>query len=409
MFIHPGDMPVTVGGQNAAAGRNGVLLADWKDGNSAIGVKELNNGERTAHFGAFGRPDGSSTGMLLRNMVGWVAGGIPSPKIPAFNHVWGDNGLYTVDLALLDDDMGYVWDAAANLPVAALPGASLAHRYISVAVNNVEPMIASDGGSGIEAFIAAEACLRVTGTAGNTVSLGVWTDGVLSSSVSVTRIGGDPNPPIEKCGMVRVDVMAPHSYAVELTYAAPAGGSNPTWLIFSPWREPVTPGHGTITIKYDFDAAGTITESLPNLKRDLLAGGDGAKIDLVAEASDMGTDDLAFVWQASLGTLPKDCSSCEVVVHVHHNSGTATTTSSLDVPELLGFSEPYFDRAANSVRSPVGTTNFRVRDTAVLSFTPGIYYVTLIVLDDDNTRGYPSLQDFGRDGVDIEFVVLDLR
>jgi len=36
-----------------------------------------------------------------------------------------------------------------------------------------------------------------------------------------------------------------------------------------------------------------------------------------------------------------------------------------------------------------------------------IYYVVLIVLDDDNTRGYPS--DFLNDGIDMEFILLDLR
>src|SRR2546426_1050261 len=77
MFIHAGRQALTVGGNNNAAGVNGVLLSNWKDGTSGVGIKELLNGKRTAHFGAFANPIGTSTGKLLRNLVGWVAGGIP--------------------------------------------------------------------------------------------------------------------------------------------------------------------------------------------------------------------------------------------------------------------------------------------------------------------------------------------
>ena len=114
MFIHAGRQALTVGGNNNAAGVNGVLLANWKDGTSGVGTKELLNGKRTAHFGAFANPTGDSTGMLLRNLVGWVAGGIPSPKIAPFTHTYGDNGVYNVDLMAIDDDMGWTWDAVNN-------------------------------------------------------------------------------------------------------------------------------------------------------------------------------------------------------------------------------------------------------------------------------------------------------
>ena len=409
MFIHPGNMPLTVGGQNAAAGRNGQLLARWMDGNPAVGVKELNNGMRTAHFGAFGRPDGADTPMLLRNAVGWVSGGIPSPKIPTFTHTWGDNGIYTVDFMAIDDDMGFVWDAGSNSPMEALPGASLSHRFVEVAVENVEPRITG----GIEAFIAAEVCVRVTGQEGNTVSLDLFTDGAWTTSVSTTRMNGDPNPPTEKCGLLRIDVTAPHTFSADLTYANPEGGSNPTWLIISPWREPITPGHGTVTYKYDLETAGTTSLALPTLKQDLFAKGDGAKIDFAAEAYDPGTDDLAFAWvfgNTGLDPYLGDCVDCTYAIHVHHNSGIARTDGTLADPQHLGFTESFFDVFTNSVRSPTGTMDFRVRDTAVHAFTADqlVYFVVLIVLDDDNTRGYPSTQGFASDGVDMEFVYVNL-
>jgi hypothetical protein len=214
--------------------------------------------------------------------------------------------------------------------------------------------------------------------------------------------------------MVRVDVTAPHTYAATLDYANPAGGSNPTWLIFSPWREPVTPGHGTVSYKYDFDAAGTINAALPTLKTDLFDKGQGAKIDFVAEAWDAGTDDLAFFW--SWGTVDgmpyavPNPTDAVYTIHVYHNDGAARTDGALSGPQYLGYSESFFDRTANTGRSPMGTTGFRVRDTAVHAFDlqQSVYYVMLLVLDDDNTRGYASA--FApNDGVDMQFIVVDLR
>src|SRR3972149_4764630 len=46
-LIYSGDYALTVGGGGMAAGQNGVLLADWSGGQSAIGVKELSNGARS--------------------------------------------------------------------------------------------------------------------------------------------------------------------------------------------------------------------------------------------------------------------------------------------------------------------------------------------------------------------------
>ena len=411
-FIHSGDYKVSRGGRNNAAGADGVLLADWTDGNSAVGVKELNNGMRTVHVGMFGMPQGSQSGMLWRNALGWASGGIPSPKIPAFTHTFGDNGVYTIDLMAIDDDMGYEWDFGANEPMAVLD-TEISHRLVEVAVDNVEPTIVpkSGTGGGIEAFIATQVCIRISGQAGNSVTADVYEDGVLAASVTATRESGSPNPETEKCGLLKVDVLAAHDYSVDLTYSRPNGGSNPTWLIFSPWRDPVSPGHGTISQKYDFSAAGTISVDLPNLKRALVDSGLGAKIDFSAEAYDPGTDDLAFLWAwGTEDSVPYEISSLSVyTIHVYHNSGDTRTDGALETPQFLGFSEPYFDRDANDERSPMGTMDFRVRDTAVHAFSGGqdLYYVFLLVLDDDNSRGYPST--FLHDGIDVEFLVVDLR
>ncbi|HEV8595568.1 MAG TPA: hypothetical protein VGR51_08580 [Thermoplasmata archaeon] len=417
-FIHDGKDPIAVGGNNAAAGTTGVLLAEWAaDGNTAVGVKELNNGVHTVHFGGWHAPVGADWRQLVRNMIGFAYGNIPSPKVPTFTHTWGDNGIYTVDISLIDDDMGFVWDFANNEPQQVVPGPGLAHRFVTVAVDNTDPVIQQT----LQAFIAAQVCIRISGTAGNTVTANVFIDGSLSSSVSVTRTGSSPNPTDDKCGLLKLDVMALHSVSASLTYIAPMGGSNPTWLVIQPWRSPINPGHGTVTYKYDFGGgSSTVNQPLPNLVSDLVEGGQGAVVDFAASAVDAGSDDLAFLWQfggafaaypdPSTGTCPVtvDPRTCAVAIHVFHDDGTPRTNGVLMGPHFLGFGEPYFDRAANTGRSPGGTTNVNVQDTVQHSFAGGIYYVTLTVLDDDNTRGYTSVQNFGHDGVDMEFLVIYL-
>jgi hypothetical protein len=416
-IIFSGNYPLTVGGKNNAAGMNGILLAKWSGGQMAVGVKTLLNGARDAHFGAWATPAGADTPMLLRNLIGWVSGGLPSPKIPDFTHVWGDNGIYTVTITAIDDDMGFVWDAAANAPVQVLFGQGtgfLSERKVTVSVDNVDPTIQTGaGGAGFGAFIATKVCLRVSGQAGNTVTANIFADGVLVGTTTVTRQdNGGPNPTTDKCGLFKIDVMGTgtHTYSADLVYQQPNGGSNPTWLIFQPWREPITPGHGTVTLKVDLSAPGTTVVPLPTLKQDLIAGGQGAKIDFQAEASDPGTDDLAFfwIWGAGGAYVPGSPTS-DYTIHVWHNDGGAMANGVLAGTQFLGFTEPYFDRTANTGRSPFGTENFDVRDTATHSFSGGqaLYYVTLIVLDDDNARGYAS-HFAPNDGTDMAFFVINL-
>jgi len=349
--------------------------------------------------------------MLVRNAVGYAAGGIPTPKITPFTYTYGDNGVYTPRLELIDDDMGYVWDTATNQPRAVLPEAFMAQRSMTVTVDNVDPLIRAKP----EAFIAAEVCLRVSGTGGNTVTAEGLVDGLsVGVAVSVTREGGSPNPATEKCSLLKVDVFARHTYEFVLDYSAPMGGSNPTWLVIAPWRQPVNPGHGTVTEKYDqFNGVDTtVTTQLPTLKQDLLESGQGAPVDFVAEACDVGSDDLAFFWQwGTVSGVPYDPNALSSVytIHVFHNDGTARTNGVLSTPDQLGFSEPYFNQAANTGMSPIGPTNRCYRDNSVHAFdmSQPIYYVTLIVLDDDNGRAYPS--HFATSGTDMTFLVLDLR
>jgi len=470
MFIHAGRQALSIGGNNNALGVNGVLLANWKDGTSAVGTKELLNGKRTAHFGAFANPTGDSTGMLLRNLVGWVAGGIPSPKIAPFTHTYGDNGVYNVDLMAIDDDMGWTWDVANNVPMQAIPEISMSHRAIAVTVDNVDPTIDTSAAGGMQAYIAANACLRISGNQWSTATLKMYTDGAVTTTVKVTRTPGSPNSQA-KCALMRIDVLATHTWKSTVEFTPLAGktsGSNPFWVIFDPWRK-ITPGHGTTvfsgTFKVQNPANWLKSMDLPNLRRNLFDSGRGAPVEFAATAGDPGTDDLAFVWQWGDGTPD--------TINIHKNLDGSVSKGVLADTQHLGFGEPFFDRAANSIRSPAGTMGFTVRDTSTHivrvdgdrdggddceednhcgdgrhegryeddrdhdgdwkqandrdcgfgehgdhdgdhehddddcgDSAPQVMWVVLIVLDDDNSRGYTST--FFHDGTDMEFVVAQL-
>ncbi|TLZ65699.1 MAG: hypothetical protein E6K16_02525 [Methanobacteriota archaeon] len=239
-------------------------------------------------------------------------------------------------------------------------------------------------------------------------------------------------------------------------------------MIFDPWRK-ITPGHGTTvfsgTFKVQNPANWLKSMDLPNLRRNLFDSGRGAPVEFAATASDPGTDDLGFVWRWSDGTPD--------TVNIHKNLDGSVSKGVIADPQHIGFGEPFFDRAANTIRSPSGTMHFTVRDTATHVVkvdrdhdgdddcnedhdnngngdcgdgrhegryeddrdhdgdwahandrdcsgdhehddddcnddggVPQVMWVVLIVLDDDNSRGYTS--PFAHDGTDMEFLVAQL-
>jgi len=275
-------------------------------------------------------------------------------------HTYGDNGLYNVDLQLIDDDMGWGWDAAANEPMA-ITGleTTISHNYVPVEIFNEDPLIAT---STIQAYLASNVCLRVAGKEWGNVVLKFFSDGVQTGSVQVTRTPGSPNSQA-KCTLVRLDVLARHTFSSTVEFTPLSGktsGSNPFWVIIDPWRK-ANPGHGTTvfsgTFKVQNPAGWVKNMALNNLVRHVFDSGRGAPVEFAATASDPGTDDLAFVWMWEDGT--------KQTVQVHMNADASVHLSSISDPQHLGFGEPYFDRAANTGRSPAGTIHFTVRDTAV--------------------------------------------
>src|SRR3970282_1654650 len=201
--IASGDYPLTARAQ---------LIADWDNGNSAIGVKELPNGARSVNVGAFSGTSTTAMGgdavRFLRNAITWSSHTVvPTNLLPTQAHVFGDNGLYNVDLQVIDDDMGLGWGPGTNQPVA-IPGLTptVSHTVIPVEIENQDPTIDTKS---IDVFIAANVCLRVSGKEWNTVSLKVFTDGVQSGGVSVTRMPGRPNDQ-GKCAVTKIALLSPH-------------------------------------------------------------------------------------------------------------------------------------------------------------------------------------------------------
>jgi hypothetical protein len=465
-LITSGDYPLTAGAQ---------LIADWDNGNSAIGVKEMPNGARSVNVGSFSGSGASVMGgdatRFLKNAIVWSSHTVvPTNVIPTLTHVFGDNGLYNVDLQIIDDDMGWAWDSSAGEPVA-IQGMdpTISHTVIPVEIYNTDPTI--DHAS-IQAYIASNICLRVAGKEWNTVTLKFFTDGVQSASLQIVRTPGSPNSQA-KCALLRIDVLARHSFYSTVEFTPIAGkthGSNPFWVIIDPWRK-INPGHGTTvfsgTFKVQNPAGWVKTMALDNLVRHLFDRGRGAPVEFSATANDAGTDDLAFVWMWEDGTTE--------TVQIHKNMDGSVSQSLISDPRYLGFGEPFFDRSANSIRSPGGTTDFTVRDTAVHTVkvdrdrdgeddcddhdddfddcgdghhegryeddddhdgdwkhandrdcgcgergdrdgdhehddddcgdtAPQALWVNLVVLDDDNSRGYSS--PFFHDGTDSEFLVV---
>jgi len=280
--------------------------------------------------------------------------------------------------------------------------------------------------------------------------------------VTVTHLHKpDAKPEHEKCTLGKVDVLAPHAYEARIDWNAPEGGKNKVEVHINEWRKP---GDGPKVHLHDkeipeFKEGGPTTVVVPLYGLKAKLAYNKVMIDFVAEAWDPGTDDAAFFWafnaaKDKLFPNEKDIERKAVqMIHIQHNAGGPRTDGTLAYPHFLGFSEPYFDRDANTGRSSVGAMGVQYRDTAVHQFkvdkdddgfdddvdpdddgdgipdvddtdwdNDGIpndvdrkdgkldqffFYVILFVLDDDNTRGYAS--PYVHDGTDMEFLVLDFR
>jgi len=372
----------------------GIRLASWNNGGAAVGVKDFNNdGRRTCAIGAYGGSSyygGNDASKLLRNCIGWVIGGIPTADIPPVTHIWGDNGKYNVGVTLIDDDMGWTWDAVNNKPVASpIYPQSLSFYTVPLEVYNVDPTIHSTA-----AYTMVNLCIRLSGNKGNDATLTVMGSDGSYYTVTTHRVPGAPN--IGCLPTIKVDMTPSTQYTFTIAYD-PTGdsGANPEWIF-----DGTFPDGKIKELRHTFNSNdGPSVWTIGNKEFKALAI--GSPLTFEAMASDPGSDDLAFAWVWSDST-PYD-------IHIYAHPGIFYTSASSDKLNKLPFEEPTFIFADNSVRSP-SYDPIRAQDKATHLFSasqmPYFLYVTLIVVDDDNGNPYSS--PYLWPGMDVEIVQIDI-
>jgi hypothetical protein len=394
-LIRSGDADSTIGGGGLAAGQDGVRLASWSDGGACIGVKELSNGARSVNIGQGVYSPGigyDDITRLLLNSFGWVGGvSVPTPILDPLEHIYADNGIYTVDLQIVDDDMGWTWDIGTGGTLVPGPDADIAHNYIPIEIYNVDPVI-----SRMRAYAEIELSLRMSGNKHNTATLTLWHNGAEYDSVTVYR---DPGAPDVESFDATIEMTKGNYYEVTVEYDPDdLAGANPTWIFDTHWPD------GKIKhLKHTFNSndPDDRTWVIPDFKSFMV----GHDIIFEADGSDAGSDDLAFLWVWG--------DSTPYGVNLYANDGPTTEGESdeaaLIFNQLGGARDPWFDKAPNTIRSPDGGP-IAVMDENTHTFMDNYYYyVSLILVDDDVGDGYPTTQLVLEDGTDSDCIEVDLK
>jgi hypothetical protein len=374
------------------------------------------------------------------------------PVIPTFSHIYGDNGIYYVDIQIIDDDMN--WDLSGESPVYVGPEGEedewISHNILPIEVLNVDPTI-----SPLRAYVEVDLSLCVDWIwyGGGTVTMELYENGVLIGNASIYKEPGwtgkcwywgwhrcgchwwkyycDGGPDVVTIPAV-FEMTKEYSYELIVTY--------------DPEFEH---GFDVVKIKMRFPdgSCSKMRECFRGKhgEQDWMISNDelkgmlmGHDIIFTADADDPGTDDLAFVWNFGDGF--------KYGIHLYSNvngslqdSTTAIDAQSDEVSLLFDQigddRDPWFDRPANDERSPHGNGDIHVDDTITHKFgrrhwfrchywggchcwwkkykkepEPSYYYyVMLLVMDDDVGDGYPSYQNFlNGGGYDMEFLEIDL-
>ncbi len=386
----------------------GLKLAEWTDGTPAIGVKELPNGARSVHLSAGGYVAVQGDyGIFLQNALLWAGERLLGEPCQTVEKTYLDNGVYNFDVQIIDDDMYWDWKPGDDQPTfvgpnndpdnpGADPADWIAHNYIPIEVLNTDPVISPR----IKAYAQLDLSLRMSGTKTHSATMTLYENGANIGYTEVTRVPGSPN--IGVISNVNLMVTKDYEYEIEIV-VDPAGGygSNPTWLF-----DMIFPDGKFKEFKHTFNEehgwTWTITSS--ELKGALL----GHDIIFEAEADDIGSDDLAFVWNFG------DSTPHGIHIFANLDQGTAVDAFSDEATVLfdqLPDRDDAFEKSANDVRTPYGTS-IHAEDMISHVFDdsqPYYYYVMLTVMDDDVGDDYPSDQLNPCPGSDMAFLEVDFR
>jgi hypothetical protein len=385
-LIHSGDQDVTIGGGGMAAGMDGLRLASWTDGGAAIGVKELTNGARSVNYGGFAQTTGDYD-QFIHNALAWSWGGfIPTPILDPELHTYADNGIYNVNIQVIDDDMW--WDDSSGQPVFVGAGDQndwISNNYVPVEIYNVDPVI-----SRVRAYVEVELSVRVSGTKNTDLTMTLLENGAVIGQDTVTRDPGSPD-----IGGFPAVLEMTHGFDYELVLECVGGsGGNPAWIFDMHW-----PDGKYKELKFTFNDEHGWTQTIDNLKSFMV----GHDVIFEADGSDAGSDDLAFVWVWG--------DSTPLGVNIYANDGGSVEGTSDEASVLfdqLPNRDPWFERSPNTIRSPDGGP-ISITDETTHIFSGSYYYfVNLNLIDDDVRDGYPTTELHLADGMDTDCIEVDM-
>jgi hypothetical protein len=374
-------------------------LADFSNGNTLCAYTDIDHfvpgGGRIIGLNFFPWPSyvtGDAMDMCLNSLIWAWGASIPTPVLDTVSHDYGDNGIYTAGLQIIDDDMMWDWapgDAQPTFTGTDDPNDWVSFVYFPVEVNNVDPVISPR----IRAEVNMDLVIRTTGEPKNDCTMTLWKGMSALGSVTVYHEG---NYKMETLPAT-LDMGTINDYYVTVEYEnADPDGANPTWIF-----EGRFPSGHTKELKNVFKEDGTIWTVDSSLLKTMLIGED---IIFTAVGADDGSDDLAFDWQFGDGG---------VGIHVFANADSSMVEGSAQTAEDIFNAhpnrDPWFDRAPNTIRSP-DMNPIRVVDEISHAYMEGgHYFVTVILMDDDVCDGYPSFQVFlNGGGYDMEFYQVDL-
>jgi hypothetical protein len=217
------------------------------------------------------------------------AGTTFSPLMDTMVHNFMDNGIYYVDCQVIDDDM--LWDFSSGQPVYTGPAGQemswISHTIFPTRVDNTDPVISPR----IRAYGEMDLSLRMSGNKRNTATMRLETfkNGVLINKQEVT-VERDPGSPDIGVLSAVIEMTGDYSYNLEIEYDPnDLAGANPCWIF-----EGHFPDGKIKELKHTFNSNDPTDRvwNLGSVKQMLL----GHDIIFEGEASDDGSDDLAFIW-----------------------------------------------------------------------------------------------------------------
>jgi hypothetical protein len=238
----------------------------------------------------------------------------------------------------------------------------------------------------------------MSGNKHNTATMRLIENGANIGEVTVYR---DPGAPDVGVLSGIIDMTQDYDYKIEIEYDPnDLAGANPTWIFEAHWPD------GKIKqLKHTFNSNDPSDRvwTIDNVRQMML----GHDIIFEAWVADDGSDDLACIWNFG--------DSTPFGVHLYANADPDVLVGDTDEATVIFNQDPdrdpWFDKAANTIRSAYGT-DMTITDTISHVFDenqPYYYYVHLTVMDDDVNDDYPSMQLPHGTGYDIAVVEIDLR